>query len=169
MKKKLLLFLICITTQSCFYLTGEDDDQVEPFFGNYEPVVMNRTEFETTTTYQSTPIPTVNSGKIYVRGNYIFINEVNKGFHIFDNSDPTNPYKIGFINVLGSSDLSIKSGVYYTNNARDLIAFKIDVNQNTLQITKRIRNVFPQIWSPEGPAFYDGGEDDIIIDWTLAE
>ncbi len=169
MKNKLFLFILCITIQGCFYMNGEDDFVDPPVFGNYEPVIMNRTEFESTTSYESTPRPIENSGKIYVKGNYIFINEVNKGFHIIDNSNPTNPNSIGFINILGSSDLSVKSDVYYVNNARDLIAFKIEESQDTLLITKRIKNVFPQIWSPEGPVFYDVEEDEIIVDWTLIE
>ena len=97
------------------------------------------------------------------------MNEVNKGFHIIDNSDPTNPNNIGFIKVLGSSDLSIKSNVFYANNATDLIAFKINENNQSIIINKRLNNVFPQIRSPEGFSYYGLQNDEIIIDWVLAD
>ena len=32
-----------------------------------------------------------NPGKIFIKGNYIFINEVDKGIHIIDNVNPSSP------------------------------------------------------------------------------
>jgi hypothetical protein len=100
-----------------------------------------------------------------VKDNFIFVNEVNKGFHLINNADPSNPVNVGFINVLGSSDLSIKEDVFYANNATDLIAFKINEATQTLTITKRLENMFPQIWSPEGVYDVPLEEDEIIVDW----
>ena len=151
----------------CFGWGGDDDIDGFPANPPYEPVIMERSEFETSTSFESTPRVIENSGKIYVKGNYIFVNEVNKGFHIIDNADPTNPASIGFIKVLGSSDLSIKDDVFYVNNATDLIAFKLNEDSETLTITKRLPNVFPQIWTPEGPFFYPVEDNEIIIDWQL--
>lgn len=164
MKNRLLLLIACIVVQSC--IPNESDDEMPSITGNYEPVIMNRTDFEASATYEATAKPIQNSGKIYVKGNYIYVNEVNKGFHIINNSNPSNPYSIGFIKILGSSDLSLKSDVFYVNNATDLIAFKLDESNQTIKITKRLKGVFPQIWSPEGLSYYDLQEDEIIVDWT---
>ncbi|WP_299365820.1 hypothetical protein [Winogradskyella sp.] len=171
MKKYSLLLLVTLPLylQSCIGWGNDDDIIVDLPQNSYEPVIMQRSEFENTTVLESAPKPIVNSGKIYVKGNFIFINEVNKGFHIINNSDPTNPSNIGFINVLGSSDLSIKNDVFYANNARDLIAFKIDETSETLTLTKRLENVFPQIWTPEGPFYYPVEDNEIVIDWQLAD
>ena len=168
--KRLYLLLVCVVLQSCFYTNDDDDIQiVDPFFGNYEPVIMNRTDFEASTSYDPNERIIENSGKIYVKDNYIFINEVNQGFHIIDNSNPSQPNNIGFITVLGSTDLSIKEDVYYVNNATDLIAFKINTNSQGISISKRLENVFPQIWSPEGAVHYGLEENQIIVDWKLIE
>jgi hypothetical protein len=168
--KKPFLFISILSLflfQACIGW-GSDDDIIEPEpFNNYEPVVMQRTAFETTTIFESTPRTIENSGKIYVKDDFIFINEVNKGFHIINNSNPSNPANIGFVQVLGSSDLSIKGNVFYANNATDLIAFTIDENNQSLTITKRLENVFPQIWTPDGPGFYNVALNEIIIDWEL--
>ncbi len=167
MKKYFLLLLVTssILFQSCIYWGG-DDDIIDDFpSGSYEPVIMKRTAFEASTTLENTPRIIENSGKIYVKGGYIFINEVNKGFHLINNSDPSNPQNVGFIQVLGSSDLSVKENVLYSNNATDLIAFTIDETQETITITKRLENVFPQIWSPEGQSYYNLEQDDVIVNW----
>ena len=169
MKKPNLLITIVLALlfQSCIPFGGDDiSDDIFPT-SNYEPVIVKRSVFETTTTMESTPRAIENSGKIYVKDNYIFINEVNEGFHLINNSDPSNPQNIGFIKVFGSSDLSIKENVFYVNNATDLIAFTINENSETLTITKRIENVFPQIWSPEGISYYNLEADDIIVNWEL--
>lgn len=162
MKNGLIILIVCIVVQGC-RPWGEDDDIVQ-FPNNYKPVIMKRTDFEASIAYESVK-QIKNSGKIYVKGKYIFVNEVNKGFHIIDNSDPSNPNNIGFIRVLGSSDLSIKSDVFYVNNATDLLAFKLNEGSQSLTISKRLENVFPQIWSPEGLTYYDLQDDEIIVDW----
>ena len=41
------------------------------------------------------------TGKIYFYQQYLFINEPFKGIHIYDNSSPSTPKKIGFINIPG--------------------------------------------------------------------
>src|SRR5688500_14651761 len=43
-------------------------------------------------------------GKIYIYGNYLFISEVNKGIHIVDNTNPSAPRFINFINIPGNVD-----------------------------------------------------------------
>lgn len=167
--KKIFLSLFVMSTllfQSCFNFGNDGTDDFPPA-SNYQPVIMKRSTFETTTGLESTPRTIENSGKIYVKGNYIFINEVNEGFHLVNNSDPSNPQNIGFIRILGSSDLSIKDDVIYANNATDLIAFTINEIEETLTITKRIENTFPQIWSPEGESYYNLEADDIIVNWQL--
>ena len=169
MKKSILLcsVIFALLLQSCFYFGGDEIDDFPLNVSNYEPVIIKRSAFEVTTTLDNTARAIENSGKIYVKENYIFINEVNLGFHLINNSDPSNPQNIGFINVLGSSDLSIKENVFYANNATDLIAFTLDETSETLTITKRLENVFPQIWSPEGQSYYNLEADDVIVNWEL--
>lgn len=149
---------------SCIFRNVDDDEISTP---TYQPVIMQRIDFEPSTVFENTPRTIENSGKIYVKDNFIFVNEVNKGFHIINNSNPENPINIGFIKVLGSSDLSIKDDVFYVNNAVDLVAFTINETTETLTITKRIQNIFPQILSPDGFQHYGLDANNIIVDWEL--
>nr|WP_321224664.1 hypothetical protein [uncultured Psychroserpens sp.] len=164
-----ILLLCCsLTFQSC-WLTNTEDDIPPQIQDYYEPVIMERSIFHTTTTLQTTAEVIVNSGKIYVKDNYIFINERNKGFHIIDNTNPENPQNIAFLNVLGSSDLTIKGNAIYVNNATDLLALSLDIQNGTMEITKRVPNAFPQITSPFGNVYYGSNEDEVVVDWIFNE
>ncbi len=165
--KILYLLLLIITLQSCWW-TNESDDvpTFPPIQSNYKPVIIQRSEFESSTSFEN-PRSIINSGKIYVKGQFLFINEKNEGFHIFDNSNPENPLNIGFIKVLGSSDLAVNDGIIYVNNAVDLIAIQPDFVASTIEITKRIPNTFPQLVSPEGLEYYNLQPDEIIVQWIL--
>ena len=49
----------------------------------------------------TSPKEIVESGKIYVYQDYIFVNDKYKGIHVIDNSNPVTPVKIAFISILG--------------------------------------------------------------------
>src|SRR5689334_22499198 len=38
-------------------------------------------------------------GKIYIKGNLLFINEIDKGVHVIDNTDPLHPQQIAFLDI----------------------------------------------------------------------
>jgi len=165
MKKKahlLMLFSMALTLTLTSCIWGETDDLNE---SDYEAVTVSREALETSTELLATK-PLEETGKIYIKDQYLLINEPNQGFHIYDNSDPSNPTKIKFLKVLGSSDISIKGNVLYINNAVDLIALTYDASFNTIQITKRVRNVFPEMLSPDG-FFPNQDSNDIVVDWIL--
>ena len=167
MKKTKLVLLVSVIAilQSCIWPDQSDDVVLNPQ-SDYTPTILKRPAFEATTGCES-PKPIVNSGKIYVKGQFLFVNEKNEGFHVFDNSNPENPINIGFLNVLGSSDLAIKDNIIYVNNAVDLIAIEPNFSNSTIAVTKRIPNTFPQLFSPDGVEYYDLEDDDIIVNWTL--
>lgn len=161
-----LFIVFLLTLQGCWYGMVDDDSPPPSLVSNYEPVIVTRAGLESTTKLE-TPRPIVNSGKIYVKDTYLFINEKNEGFHVFDNSDPQHPEKIAFITVLGATDLAIKGNILYINNATDLIAVTPDFTTETLTVTKRVPNTFPQMTAPDGSEYYELEEDEIIIDWIL--
>jgi hypothetical protein len=80
-------------------------------------------------------------GKIYLLGNYLFVNEINEGIHIIDNSDPANPQKVGFINIPGNHDMAAKGDILYADSYIDLLAIDVS-NLSDVKIVKRIEGVF---------------------------
>jgi glutaredoxin len=126
---------------------------IYPEYWDYIPIFMKRADLEKSVSYLSEGRDLENPGKIYYRSPYIFINERYKGVHVINNSDPYKPVKEGFIVAPGCIDMAVKGNVMYLDNSVDLVAFDL----NAKQITKRIKNVFPEPPSPENRLFYDFG------------
>jgi len=146
MKKPLfsLLFsLLCIGTGILLSAS-------EPIYtGQYTPVFMERAEMERAVKMEAAQ-PLRNPGKIYLYGEYILVNEKYKGIHVIDNSNPAQPTNQAFIHIDGCIDMAMKNNVIYADNAIDLIALKTSDNFTTVQVTERIKSLFPEIESPDG-------------------
>ena len=55
------------------------------------------------------------TGKLYIRGNYIFLNEIDKGIHIIDNAIPSSPKNVAFIDIPGNMDMAVKGNTLYAD------------------------------------------------------
>jgi len=95
------------------------------------------------------PQPVQSPGKIYVKGNLIFQSDFGNCFHIIDNSNPASPVRIGFIRVLGNSEISIKGNYIYANSFFDIVVIDASDWQNATEI-KRIPNAFSAIGNHYG-------------------
>jgi hypothetical protein len=82
-------------------------------------------------------------GKIYVYNRMLLINEKFAGIHLIDNSNPTKPQPIGFINIPGNIDMAITKNVLYADNQRDLVAIDLSDLSN-LTVMKRFSNILPE-------------------------
>ncbi|HMR42788.1 MAG TPA: hypothetical protein PKC40_03100 [Saprospiraceae bacterium] len=80
-------------------------------------------------------------GKIYVFQNYLLINEINEGIHIFDNSHPENPIPLAFLKIAGNVDMAVRGNYLYADQYTDLLTFDIS-NMLQPQLTCRAENVF---------------------------
>lgn len=141
---------------------------------DYLPILMERTELEKSVFYRdaqeiSTP------GKIYYKDNIIYLNELYKGIHVIDNSDPANPQNIGFINIPGCVDIVIKNNSLLADNAIDLVSINLSNELENLIVTKRVRNVFPETTPPDLddiPYLFNHSnrpENTIIVGWELID
>ena len=80
-------------------------------------------------------------GKIYAKDNFIFINEVKEGVHIFDNSNTASPKEIAFLRIPGNADIAIKGDIMYADSYMDVVAFNIK-NPAAVKEVGRVNNVF---------------------------
>lgn len=159
--------VIVLLLQSCWWYSDDIDDTIEPFdYSQYEPVYLSREMLENSIALEN-PKPIYSSGKIYIKENLLFINEVREGFHVFDNSNPQNPIKIKFISVPGATDLAIRNNALYINQATDLIAAQLSPDLSTISVTKRVKETFPELISPDGYYPYDVPENSIVVNWNL--
>ena len=101
-------------------------------------------------------------GKIYMKGDYIFLNEVEKGIHVIDNSNPSNPRNIAFIDIPGCVDLAVKDNILYADLYKDLVAIDISDPTNVV-LKKTVEGVFPDRYYTNG--FIPDGAM-IIVGWN---
>lgn len=89
------------------------------------------------------PQPLQNTGKLYIFGNYIFLNEVDKGIHVIDNTDAAHPKNISFIAVPGNQDLAVLGNHLYADAYSDLVVFDI-TNPASVNAVQFVNNAFPE-------------------------
>ena len=127
----------------------------------YQPVY--KTTAEVRANIKSNPAKEIQEpGKIVLLGNYIFLNEVDKGVHVIDNSNPSSPQNVAFIDIPGNEDLAVKGNTLYADLYTDLVTLDIS---DPLQVSVKKYNegVFPYRIYSNG--FY-GDSTKIIVDWT---
>lgn len=67
-----------------------------------------------------------NPGKIFIKGDYLFIVDELKGIHVFDNSNPAYPVRKAYIELPGAMDLSVSGNTLYADSYVDLVIFDIE-------------------------------------------
>ena len=162
--KRIGFFLLFV---NFILFNGCDDIIIETFLANV-PIYITYEELrEPVTTEESRNLE--KPGKIYFYQDYLFINEYLEGIHIIDNTNPSSPQNMGFINIPGNVDIAIKDDILYADSYVDLVALDIsDLNQITE--VSRLKDLFPYILPPYDENYrlddidYTKG---IVVDWEL--
>lgn len=147
MEKTLFLLGFLMMLTSCEKTINEEN-----LTEGYKPIYMDYNGIHQISSIR--PVNMVNTGKIYLYQNCVFVNERGRGVHVIDNSNPQNPRNIKFINIPGNYDISIKNNILYADNTTDLVAINIS-NLDSVYVTKRIPNVY-QSYSQMFPEFVNG-------------
>ena len=132
MKKNLCLILIAaiVTFSSC---NDDKDDVSGEEYLVATPVTTDLKRFKEEAVEVTEPVPINESGKIYAYQDYVFVNDVNRGFHVIDNNNPVNPEAVSFIKLEGNYDISIKNDRLYADSYGDLVIMNIsDINNITM-------------------------------------
>ena len=140
MKRLWILFWLAAIASSCLKNTPAPAP-----VSAYKPVLMDKQSLVTSVKWlPATDLS--NPGKYTLNGHYLFVVEMYKGVHVFDNTDPSNPINSGFINIPGIQTISIKNNTLFGDNATDIVALDIS-NPINPPVLSRISNVL----SPPGP------------------
>jgi hypothetical protein len=137
----ILAFMLFLVLPSCH-------DEVKSTF-TYKtqiPVYLEMSSVRTTDIIIEQGRELDNPGKIYIYGDFLFINEPKKGIHILDNTDPASPKNINFINIPGNVDLAVNTDILYADSYVDLLAFDISDPRNIKKV-KRVEDVFIHMYS----------------------
>lgn len=104
-------------------------------------------------------------GKLYIRGNYIFLTEIDRGIHVIDNANPANPQNVAFIDIPGNMDMAVKGNILYADLYTDLVAVDI-TNPSGVKLEHVEEGVFPhRRWAAN---FY-ADTSKIITEWVRVD
>jgi hypothetical protein len=134
------------------------------------PVYMGFSEFRNSVK-RTEPQQLENPGKIYFKDNYLYINELNKGIHVIDNSNPASPVQVTFLNIPGNLDIAIRGNILYADSFIDLVAIDISDPMNPLEID-RVENAFPNVlpmFDYGYPVYGLDFEKGIVVAWETRE
>ena len=130
-------------------------------YKKYTPVYMSYEELRASV--KSEPALALKKpGKIYMKGNYIFVTEVDKGIHIIDNTNPSSPQNISFINIPGNLDIAAVGNTLYADSYIDLLALDIS-NPLNVTVTKREQNALPDRIYTSG--YYADPTKGVVTNW----
>ncbi|RDY59339.1 LVIVD repeat-containing protein [Flagellimonas nanhaiensis] len=149
--KKSILFMFSILSLS--FLACDDSDNLPAGTNEYliaTPLTTDLLTFKEEAIDVIEPVDIVQSGKIYAYKNYIFVNDVGRGLHVLDNSNPALPEKIAFIKLEGNNDISIKNDKLYADSYGDLVIMDIS-DINNIGDVKRLENaIYQEFWCTVG-------------------
>jgi len=164
------LLLGLLTLLACTRQDPEPDNTTSYLvYAAYRPLLLTRTTLESSVAAVA-PQPLHNTGKIYLRGAYVFVNEKYEGIHVIDNRDPASPKPVSFLRIPGNVDLAVRGNLLYADNGPDLVTIDISDPANA-KPTGRVRNAFRELPMPEmGPLeeAYQANKrpaDAVVVGW----
>lgn len=141
MKKMHLPALTILLLFIAAFITGCLKDECSNTYTMYLPQYQTLTQVRNNMK-SGAPKPLKETGKLFTYGSYIFLNEVNKGIHVIDNTNPSQPKNLSFISIPGNVDMAIKDNYLYADAYSDLVVFDINTITN-ITPRKFVNHVFP--------------------------
>ena len=171
---RIIYFLLAVMLVSCWPKKPYPEQNYKKVYG-WKPVYGADTAYKKLT-YMATAMPMGNAGKIYVKGNTIYQNDIGKGIHIIDNSNPSQARRVSFIGLPGNTEMAVRGNTMYANNYNDLVLIDISNASNPLEI-KRLANMFasynaqkPYLWqAPPDSGYYECPRlynDSVVVRWV---
>jgi hypothetical protein len=159
MKKSLYpicLLLVAVSLSGCLEEVCEENRIVQAF----EPIVINADEWRQSEFFCGVGQPVCEATNFYVYEQYLFMMEGSSGLHILDNSDPTNPVPVTFMEAPGGQGLAVRNGILYMNQYTDLVAFDLN-NPEKPELVGRTEDVFEpySVFAQVLPG------DQFVVDW----
>lgn len=110
------------------------------------------------------PVSIQQTGKIVVKDNFVFLNEIDRGIHVINIADPAKPVNIAFIEIPGCVDIAINGVNLYADCYTDLVTLDIS-NPAMVSVKQFLPGVFPQ-------RYYYGFTADttkVITEWVMVD
>lgn len=135
-----LLFLTILLAISILLEGCTDKCETRNQYVYLEPVYTTVGELRASIALTS-PEPIENVGQIYIKDNFLFVNDPGKGIHIIDNKNPAQPTPKKFLKIPGNFDVAVKGNTLYADSYVDLVAFDI-TDVYSIKETGRLEGIF---------------------------
>jgi hypothetical protein len=116
-------------------------DTIQEHYSFFRPVYQTKSDVKAGIR-SSSPEAIEKPGKIVIKGQYLFLNDVDKGVHIIDIADLAKPKKIAFIHIPGCVDMAVKDDFLYADCYTDLVSINISDPTN-IRVSQFLNGVFP--------------------------
>src|SRR4051794_22126521 len=162
MKRSTDHLLLSVLTVFCIiiFLAGCKKDNTTKTYTIERPVYKDKSAVLSEINGTGTE-PIRNAGKIYIKDNFIFLNEIDKGIHVINNADRSHPVQVAFLNIPGNQDIAVKGNILYADMYSDLLALDI-TDASHVRATKVLPNFFTERAYING-FFVDSNQ--VIVDW----
>ena len=168
MKKILIIthLFILILIISC------QNKKVRIYTGN-SPITTTFEEWRSIKPDLRPPNDIQNPGKIYIYKNALYINEKGVGIHIYNNSNPSSPIPIGFIDIHSNFDVAVKGNTLYAGSYSDLLIFDVSDPLKPIYINREI-DVFSvnyrsvtKGYDENYPRKYVNMNEEVVLRWEV--
>lgn len=134
---------------------------------SYQPVFKTLEEINQAITFTEDRV-LENPGKFFYYQDMILINEKDKGVHLIDNSDLSNPQKLGFLNIEGNIDISLSGNYLYADTYNNILVMDIsDIRKP--EITCVIHDVKDIWFDDRTDSYLVGYEETNIVETFTCE
>ena len=103
----------------------------------------------------------VQPGQLYLKGSFIYVNDVSKGIHVIDNSDPSHPVQTAYLNIPGNTSIAVLGNTLYADMYNDLLSIDI-TNPRQVSIQGTLWNFFP--WRNSTP-----DSDEVLTSYIIRD
>ena len=159
---RLLVSLAGVFSLFLFLCGCRKDNRQSYTYQVYSPVIVSKAEFAGS--INGDPSQHVeNAGRFYLAGDYIFMNEVDKGIHVIDNRMPSRPRQVAFLNIPGNQGMVVKGKTLLADMYDYLISIDISDVKNA-----RLTSVMPNFFQGRNLA-YSGDTTRIAIGYTVKD
>lgn len=141
---KKIQLLLCASLCLFLFSCHEDSGTITVTYQEATPVYGDLEEIRNLT-LNVAPQEIDNPGKIYITNDIILIGEETEGVHVMDNTDPSSPQAINFINIPGTREFFVKDNFLYAESYYDVV--KLDItNPRDVKLVSRAENIFAEPW-----------------------
>ena len=150
------------------FITSCKQDDLEVM--GMSPIYMAYDDFSQIQTLAPQPFKDI--GKLVVSGSFIFINEINKGIHVIDNTNPVFPISLYFWNIPGNKEFTLSGNTLYADNGLHLLVIDIS-DPSQIHFVTHLESQYILLPAEVFPDNHDGwfecydSQKGILIGWEM--